>query len=212
MDFKDKLYTLRKEKNYSQENLAEKINVTRQTISNWELGVSTPELQKIIELAEVFNITTDELLGIKEESNHHNQYSFHYEYKSKKMIDNLPLIHINIGYFGIYRAKGVIAIGNIATGIISLGGLSFGVISLGGLAVGLLSLGGLALGLLIAFGGVALAPIAIGGMAVGLISYGGFAIGLDATGGYIISRSLKFTFKSNLYDIMRIILNVIKIL
>lgn len=210
MDFKDKLYTLRKEKNYSQENLAEKINVTRQTISNWELGISTPELQKIIELAEVFNITTDELLGIKEESNHNNQCSFHYEYKSKKMIGNLPLIHINIGYFGVYRAKGVIAFGNIATGIIALGALSFGVISLGGLAVGLLSFGGLAIGLLLAFGGIALAPIALGGMAIGLISYGGFAVGLDATGGYTISRNLNF--KSNLYDIMRIILNVLKIL
>ena len=81
------------------------------------------------------------------------------------------------------HAKGVLAVGDIATGIVALGGLSRGVFALGGLAAGLFSLGGLSIGVLLAVGGLAIGGIAIGGAAVGGAALGGGSAGYYACGG-----------------------------
>ena len=60
MKFNEKLYELRKTKGLSQEELGEKINVSRQTVSKWETGQTTPELEKLIELSEMFDLSVDE--------------------------------------------------------------------------------------------------------------------------------------------------------
>ena len=57
---------LRKQHNLSQEQVAEKLGVARQTISKWELGETTPEMDKLIIISELYNITLDELM--KEEN------------------------------------------------------------------------------------------------------------------------------------------------
>lgn len=57
----EKIYTLRRKNGLSQEQLAEKIGVSRQAISKWEGGLSTPELDKLRALSECFQITIDEL-------------------------------------------------------------------------------------------------------------------------------------------------------
>lgn len=62
MPFKENLTYLRKSINLSQEDLAEKLNVSRQAISKWENGQSTPDLEMIIALSKLFNVTTDQLL------------------------------------------------------------------------------------------------------------------------------------------------------
>ena len=68
MDIGNKLYELRKSKNLSQEELADKLNVTRQTISKWETNQSTPDFDKIIPLCEIYGISADELLnGVKQD-------------------------------------------------------------------------------------------------------------------------------------------------
>ena len=61
----EKIYALRRKSGLSQEQLAEKIGVSRQAISKWEGGLSTPELDKLKALSEYFNITVDELVGGK---------------------------------------------------------------------------------------------------------------------------------------------------
>ena len=61
--FGERLAALRKERGLSQEDLAEKLQLTRQTISKWETGASTPDLELLIQLAEVFDVSTDRLLG-----------------------------------------------------------------------------------------------------------------------------------------------------
>ncbi len=66
MDFSEKLLTLRKAKNLTQEQLAEKIDVSRQSISKWESGQASPELEKIVALGTVFDVTTDYLLKSSE--------------------------------------------------------------------------------------------------------------------------------------------------
>lgn len=59
----EKIYTLRRKNGLSQEQLAEKIGVSRQAISKWEGGLSTPELDKLKALSECFQVTIDELTG-----------------------------------------------------------------------------------------------------------------------------------------------------
>ena len=65
MNINEKIYSLRKEHNLSQEELANRLNVSRQTVSKWELGESTPDFDKIVPLCEVFNISTEELIRDK---------------------------------------------------------------------------------------------------------------------------------------------------
>lgn len=64
MELSGKILQLRKALGLSQEQLAEQVGVSRQSISKWETGQSAPELEKIVELSRVFGISTDELLGI----------------------------------------------------------------------------------------------------------------------------------------------------
>ena len=63
MQLGNNIYNLRKEKGLSQEKLAEKINVTRQTISNWELGETAPNPEQLILLSKALNKSIDELVG-----------------------------------------------------------------------------------------------------------------------------------------------------
>ena len=61
MEIGNKILALRKQHNMSQEQLAEKINVSRQTISNWELGETSPDLNQAQYLSKIFNVSLDEL-------------------------------------------------------------------------------------------------------------------------------------------------------
>ena len=65
MDFSDKLLNLRTQCGYSQEVLAEKLNVSRQAVSKWELGTTLPETDKVIAISDFFNVSTDYLLKDK---------------------------------------------------------------------------------------------------------------------------------------------------
>lgn len=63
MKFSDKIIKLRKEKGWSQEKLAEKLNVSRQAISRWEGGTAWPDASNILQLSKLFGVTTDYLLN-----------------------------------------------------------------------------------------------------------------------------------------------------
>ena len=62
MEFNNKLYELRKQKGFSQEELANRLNVSRQTVSKWEVGDSTPDMEKLIAISDLFGISLDELI------------------------------------------------------------------------------------------------------------------------------------------------------
>lgn len=66
MDLSEKLLTLRKANDLTQEQLAEKLDVSRQSVSKWESGQAIPEIDKIVALSTVFNVTTDYLLKSSE--------------------------------------------------------------------------------------------------------------------------------------------------
>jgi len=63
--FSENLKTIRKEKGFSQEQLATRLNVVRQTISKWEKGLSVPDAELLIQLAEVLGVEVSDLLGQK---------------------------------------------------------------------------------------------------------------------------------------------------
>lgn len=60
---KDNIKTLRKRKGLSQEELAIKLNVVRQTISKWEQGLSVPDSEMLIKISEIFEVSVSTLLG-----------------------------------------------------------------------------------------------------------------------------------------------------
>lgn len=63
MKFNERILDLRKKKGWSQEELGYKLDVSRQTISKWEAGQTTPELEKLRNLAKIFEISVDELIS-----------------------------------------------------------------------------------------------------------------------------------------------------
>lgn len=62
MEFAEKLITLRKSRELTQEQLADMLNVSRQSVSKWENGQVIPDVEKIVELSKTFDVTTDYLL------------------------------------------------------------------------------------------------------------------------------------------------------
>lgn len=62
MEIADRILNLRKQKGISQEELANIIGVSRQSVSKWESEQSTPDIEKIILLSEFFGVTTDYIL------------------------------------------------------------------------------------------------------------------------------------------------------
>lgn len=68
MEIGNKILELRKKNNLSQEELAEKVGVARQTISKWELGETAPDIKQAKQLASIFNVSVDELVDANSES------------------------------------------------------------------------------------------------------------------------------------------------
>lgn len=191
MKFQYELQRLRKQAGMSQEELGERLGVSRQTISKWENGTSYPDMLNLMTISGFFSVSVDSLVtdalaprqpasedrALKNEQAHR----FHYEYKSKRTVFGMPLVHVNIGN-GLYKAKGFVAIGVISKGIISIGVVALGLISFGAVALGLFAMAGIALGLF-AMGGVAAGIVAIAGTAVGVFALGGVAAGMSSVGG-----------------------------
>lgn len=195
MSLGDKLAKLRKDNNYTQEQLADILGVSRQSVSKWESDVAYPETDKLIKLGELYNCSMDYLLkdgvedGVEKKQRtpfYFDLRNFHFERKSSRTVHGVPLWHINIGLGK--TAKGIIAIGFKAKGIISLGLFSMGLLSLGLFSLGLISLGAFALGLIalgsVSAGFIALGAICFGILAIGAVAIGEFSVGALAVGKY----------------------------
>ena len=61
----DKIKELRESKKISQSELAKNLGITRSSVNAWEMGISVPSTQYIVELAHIFGVSTDYLLGVK---------------------------------------------------------------------------------------------------------------------------------------------------
>ena len=197
----DKLAKLRKENNYTQEQLADILGVSRQSISKWESNISYPETEKLIRISELFHCSLDYLLKDEMDTDgifnsRKGMFVYHYrtnipERKSKKMVWGMPLWHIGKrarGFIAIgINAKGVIALGMKAEGVISLGLLSVGILSFGLLSLGVVSLGMLALGILSA-GSICAGIFTAGAISLGIVSMGAIAVGDFSVGALAIGK------------------------
>lgn len=77
MSFSDNLRTIRKEKNISQEDLAELLNVSRQAVSKWEQDIGYPEMEKMVTLSKALGVSLDFLMfGQSENTNSQKQATF----------------------------------------------------------------------------------------------------------------------------------------
>ncbi|MCL2570365.1 MAG: helix-turn-helix domain-containing protein [Firmicutes bacterium] len=63
MNFAENLKKLRKDFRYTQKDLAEKLKLNQSNISDWENGISRPDYENLIKLADIFDVSIDELLG-----------------------------------------------------------------------------------------------------------------------------------------------------
>lgn len=88
----DMIIKLRKENNYSQEVLADKIGVSRQAVSKWERNEASPDIQNIQLLADIFDISIDELVGRKTIEETQNTNNF--EEKRKQVVTATFLISL----------------------------------------------------------------------------------------------------------------------
>ena len=200
MDFRERLFDLRRQAGLSQEELANLLGVTRQAVQKWEAGTSRPDMDNLVSLADYFKVSLDFLVTGKEATpppaptivnNYYNgrPERWHYEYKSKRTLFGLPLVHVSLGH-GNHWARGIIAVGDIATGVVALGGIAVGLFGLGGVSLGLLlALGALSLGA-VSIGGVALGALAWGGVAMGWLAIGGIAMGVYAGGGVVTASKI----------------------
>lgn len=204
MNLAEKIIFERKKVGFSQEQLAERLGITRQAVSKWEAGSTIPEISKLLALSEVFHVSIDYLVKdsmeedafwykeaalentdgsarrLEEKVDNLERYIRGYQFTSKTKIGGIPLVSIrfsrNLGKDGV--AKGIIAIGNVAFGVLAFGAVSVGVVSLGALAAGLFAIGALAAGVF-AWGALSFGIIAFGSCAVGMYSIGAAAYGTE---------------------------------
>lgn len=115
----EKLTKLRKEKGYTQEQLADLLKVSRQAVSRWESDLAFPETEKLIRIAKLYDVSLDYLLledseaGKKEEPRLFGSRGT-YEYKSRFQIKGVPLVHICLN-------QRKIAIGQVSGGALAVG-------------------------------------------------------------------------------------------
>ena len=199
MTFCEKLTDLRRRSGMSQEQLADRLGVTRQSVSKWESGTAMPELVKLISLSEIFDVSVDYLVkdwiedpsgprsGTEEVSSRQadrlekkvDELTNYvrgkvYRFDSRTRIFGLPLVSIRLGFARHRR----LSRDDVARGIIAIGNCAVGVVSIGLIGVGAVSFGVLAIGLL------SLGIVAGGLAAVGVAALGYLALGVSAVGIY----------------------------
>lgn len=95
MTFSEKLKSIRKKAGMSQEKLAEKIGVSRQAITKWETDAGIPDIDNMMALSSLFNISLDELLS--NEKTEKKQTDYLYESVTEYDIDNIKRYDMNLG-------------------------------------------------------------------------------------------------------------------
>ena len=110
MKFNEKLMELRRKEGLSQEELGYKLDVTRQTVSKWELGQTTPEMDKIVAMSKIFNISVDQLINESEETVNQSPIMEEQPIKEGSIKNNRKIVMIIVGILIIVL---VIVIGKI---------------------------------------------------------------------------------------------------
>lgn len=214
MSFSENLITRRKQLGLSQEELGNRVGASRQAVSKWETGQTTPELGKLIELAQVFGCSLDALVGgPAPASGEHGAESTEFRrdepagedrasaplYGSPDVPDCAALRESSGSGHYEYRSRrewlGLplvhINVGlrgrHRAKGVIAVGNEALGLVAVGFAACGLISAGMVSCGLL-ALGALAAGIASLGGVASGVLALGGVAVGVWAAGGLAVGK------------------------
>ncbi len=91
MTLGEKIYELRNDKGFSQGDLAEKLDVSRQSVSKWENNSAVPDIEKLIKLSEIFNITLDELVKNEKKENEKSDYVKIPSIQTRKIVGTILL-------------------------------------------------------------------------------------------------------------------------
>lgn len=205
MIFADKLIMERKKLGWSQEQLADQLGVTRQSVSKWESAASQPELGKLVQMSEMFGVSVDYLVkdamdedflgkyaAGKEEPSYHGMQPPIGNSSLEQKVEELASYFRGYSYTSKTKICGIplvsvrfcrhlgrpfIMKGGVAKGIIAIGNMSVGVVSIGIFSIGGISLGVISLGLL-----------ALGVLSMGLVSLGVVGIGMLALGCTVIGK------------------------
>ena len=211
MNLAEKLTIQRKKSGMSQEQLAERLGITRQSVSKWEAGSSIPEISKLVAMSEIFRVSLDYLLKdyLDEEKNsgiaaggcrnepygekrsEANQQMDEDNSRLEKKVDDLARYIKGYQYTSKTKIAGIPLVSirfsrqlgrdGIAKGIIAIGNVAIGVISLGACSFGIISFGSIAVGLL-AIGALAFGLAAWGAVAIGVVAFGASAMGIYSAG------------------------------
>ena len=118
MTFGERLYELRNKNNLSQEELAEVLDVSRQSISKWENDKGYPEMTRLLFMSDYFDVSLDYLMrGIKKENNEEDQFeSFALKVNRKvskeELLSKFNFIKNSFEFGEIIRAKGIVDTNN----------------------------------------------------------------------------------------------------
>ncbi len=201
MNLAEKLTIQRKKAGMSQEQLADRLGITRQSVSKWEAGSSIPEISKLVAMSEIFRVSLDYLLKdyLDEEKNsgiaadgcrnepygekrsEANQQMEEDNSRLEKKVDDLARYIKGYQYTSKTKIAGIPLVSIRFSRQLGRDGIAKGIIAIGNIAIGVISLGAFSFGI-ISFGSVAVGLLAIGALAFGLAAWGALAIGVIAIG------------------------------
>ena len=110
MNIGERIYELRRKNSMSQEDLAEKMNVSRQSISKWESSQSVPEVERIVQLSNIFNVSTDWILKGENSKNKKSQSNKNNLKSVQTVSTALNYIGFVIGTFILFEKQAVWAV------------------------------------------------------------------------------------------------------
>lgn len=114
MKLSEKILTLRKQRGWSQEELASKLNVSRQAVSRWELGSALPDANNVLQLSKLFEVTADFLLNDEYESDRDLPAVKTSEATANKKIKNMIALFVSLlgllGNFILYILSRIIEV------------------------------------------------------------------------------------------------------
>lgn len=205
MNLSEKIIRERRRLGMSQEQLADRLGITRQSVSKWEAGTSTPEISKLVAMSELFQVSLDYMLKdyLEEEDRlegrllreasggdrqweqesrrEQEQYQEDENRRLEEKVDALARYIRGYQYTSKTKIAGIPLVSVRFSRNLGKDSVAKGIIAIGNVAIGVISFGAISVGV-ISLGAIAFGMLAIAALAVGFLAWGALAIGVAAFG------------------------------
>lgn len=205
MNLAEKLTIQRKKSGMSQEQFADRLGITRQSVSKWEAGSSIPEISKLVTMSEIFQVSLDYLLkdyldeesggfparkklpgeeeidAVQKAAEESSREWSEENLRIEKKVDELTRYIKGYRYTSKRKIAGIPLVSICFSRRLGRDGIAKGIIAIGNMAIGVVSIGALSFGIF-SFGALAIGALAIGAFAAGLAAWGALAVGVFAFG------------------------------